>query len=218
MLTSVLPSLPLRQWRPSAAARRVHRICLLVVMSAVAVVHWGAQEGLARKAQNKAAEKAPAAAAAPAGVAEALPAPVIEMRDAILAAVRTGSIDDLKPALQWNEMPPVIAAGKVDDPIAYWKSVSGDGQGRDILAILENLFAAGYAVLPVGRDVENSKLYVWPRFAEMDLSKLKPEDEVQLYRIATPAEVKAMIAKKRWIGYRIAIGAEGTWHSFQKTE
>jgi hypothetical protein len=41
---------------------------------------------------------------------------------------------------------------------------------------------------------------------------------VQLYRIATPAEVKAMIAKKRWIGYRIAIGAEGTWHSFQKTD
>jgi hypothetical protein len=192
-------------------------MCLLVVLTAAAVVHWGAQEGLARKAQtNPAAAKAPAAAQA--GVAEVLPGPVAEMRDAILAAVRTGIIDDLKPALQWNEMPPVIAVGKVDDPIAYWKSVSGDGQGREILAILENLLAAGHTVLPVGRDVENSRLFVWPRFAEMDLSKLKPEDEVQLYRIATPAEVKAMIAKKRWIGYRIAIGAEGTWHSFQKTD
>jgi hypothetical protein len=186
-------------------------------MSVVALVHWGTDEALAQKSRTKPATEKPAAAA-PAPNPDALPGPVAEMRDAILAAVRTGNIDDLKPALQWNEMPPVIAAGKVDDPIAYWKSVSGDGQGREILAILENLLAAGHAVLPVGRDVENSKLYVWPRFAEMDLSKLKPEDEVQLYRIATPAEVKAMIAKKKWLGYRIAIGAEGTWHAFQKSE
>lgn len=192
------------------------RTCLLVVMSVVAIVHWGAPEGLAKKTQNKATTEKPAAATA--SSADALPLPVVEMRDAILAAVRTGNIEDLKPALQWNEMPPVISSGKVDDPIAYWKSVSGDGQGREILAILENTLAAGHTVLPVGRDVENNKLFVWPRFAEMDLSKLKPEDEVQLYRLATPAEVKVMITKKRWTGYRIAIGAEGTWHSFQKGE
>ncbi len=187
----------------------------LLVMTVAALVHWGADDALAQKSRNKPAAEKPAAAAPKTDV---LPGPVMEMRDAILAAVRTGNIDDLKPALQWNEMPPVIAAGKVDDPIAYWKSISGDGQGREILAIIENLLAAGHAVLPVGRDVENNKLYVWPRFAEMDLSKLKPEDEVQLYRIATPAEVKAMIAKKKWLGYRIAIGAEGTWHMFQKSE
>jgi hypothetical protein len=185
-------------------------------MSVAALVHWGADEALAQKARTKPAEKA-AVAVVPAA-ADALPGPVVEMRDAILAAVRTGNIDDLKPALQWNEMPPVVASGKIDDPIAYWKSISGDGQGREILAILDNLLAAGHTVLPVGRDVENSKLFVWPRFAEMDLSKLKPEDEVQLYRIASPAEVKAMITKKRWLGYRIAIGAEGTWHAFQKGE
>jgi hypothetical protein len=185
-------------------------------MSVAALVHWGADEALAQKARNKAAEKAPVAVAPVA--ADALPGPVAEMRDAILAAVRTGNIEDLKPALQWNEMPPVIADSKVDDPIAYWKSVSGDGQGREILAILDNLLAAGHTVLPVGRDVENNKLFVWPRFAEMDLSKLKPEDEVQLYRLAKPAEVTAMIAKKKWLGYRLAIGAEGTWHMFQKAE
>jgi hypothetical protein len=195
------------------------RQSLLVVLTVAALVHWGAAEGLAKKPQKQpAAEKPPAAAAAASTTAEALPVPVAEMRDAILAAVRTGNIEDLKPALQWNEMPPMIATAKVDDPIAYWKSVSGDGQGREILAILENLLAAGHMVLPAGRDVENNKLYVWPRFAEMDLSKLKPEDEVQLYRLATPAEVKAMIAKKRWLGYRLAIGAEGTWHMFQKGE
>jgi hypothetical protein len=200
------------------SARSRVRMRVLVVLTATALVHWGAPEGLAKKPQKQsAAEKAPAAAAAPT-IVEALPAPVAEMRDAILAAVRTGNIEDLKPALQWNEMPPMIATAKVDDPIAYWKSVSGDGQGREILAILENLLAAGHVVLPAGRDVENNKLYVWPRFAEMDLSKLKPEDEVQLYRLATAADVKAMIAKKRWLGYRLAIGAEGTWHAFAKGE
>jgi hypothetical protein len=188
----------------------------LIVMAVLMLVHCGTQEALAQKARSKPAEKA-AGPLAPVAT-DALPAPVMEMRDAILAAVRTGNIDDLKPALQWNEMPPVVATSKIDDPIAYWKSISGDGQGRDILAIIDTLLAAGHTVLPVGRDVENSKLFVWPRFAEMDLSKLKPEDEVQLYRIHTPAEVKVMIAKKRWIGYRIAIGAEGTWHAFQKGE
>jgi hypothetical protein len=191
---------------------------LLLVLAVLALVHCGTQEALAQKAKSKAAEKPAGTTVGPVIAADALPGPVMEMRDAILAAVRTGNLDDLKPALQWNEMPPVVATGKVDDPIAYWKSISGDGQGRDILAIIDILLAAGHAVLPVGRDVENSKLFVWPRFAEMDLSKLRPEDEVQLYRIHTPAEVKVMIAKKRWLGYRIAIGAEGTWHSFQKGE
>jgi hypothetical protein len=206
-----------------SSARPRAPMYLLVVMSVAALVHWGAPEGSAKKAQNKAASEKPAgekAGANPPSVvsADALPLPVVEMRDAILAAVRTGSIEDLKPALQWNEMPPVISSGQVDDPIGYWKSLSGDGQGRDILAMIDSLFAAGHTMLPVGRDVENSRMFVWPRFAEMDLSKLKPEDEVQLYRLATPAEVRAMIAKKRWTGYRLVIGAEGIWHSFQKTD
>jgi hypothetical protein len=216
----------LRSSWSSAAARNAAswartRQCLLVVMSVAALVYWATQEGLARKVENKLATpkgQTAAGASVQAVAAHALPGPVMEMRDAILAAVRTGNIEDLKPALQWNELPPVIATGKVDDPIAYWKSISGDGQGREILAVIDNLLAAGHSVLPVGRDVENSKLFVWPRFAEMDLSKLKPEDEVQLYRLATPTEVKAMIAQKKWLGYRLSIGAEGTWHSFQKGE
>jgi hypothetical protein len=199
-----------------ASSRSRFSALALVVMSVAALVHWVAGEALAQKARNKPADKV-AASVAPVA-ADALPGPVMEMRDALLMAVRSGNIDDLKSAIQWNEMPPVIAAGKIDDPIAYWKSISGDGQGREILAIIDNVLSAGHAVLPVGRDVENSKLFVWPRFAEMDLSKLKPEEEVQLYRLATPAEVKVMIAKKKWLGYRIAIGAEGTWHSFQKGE
>jgi hypothetical protein len=193
------------------------KFTVLVVLSGLALVHWGADEGLARKAPKKPSNEQAATTPSP-PAADALPGGVAEMRDAILAAVRSGNIEDLKPALQWNELPPSVAAAKIDDPIAYWKAQSGDGRGLEILGILDGLFAAGHTVLPVGRDVENSKLYVWPRFAEMDLTKLKPEDEVQLYRLIKPADLKEMIAKKKWLGYRLAIGADGTWHSFQKGE
>jgi hypothetical protein len=217
-------------WKVHPMLRRAKCMILvvrcIVVMTLAVLVHWGypghpgslvvgAAHAQARKAQPKPPAAAPPAAAVG---AEALPGGVIEMRDAILVAVRSGNIEDLKTALAWNELPPVISGTKVDDPIAYWKSISGDGRGLEILATIDAVFAAGHAVLPFGRDVENNKLYVWPRFAEMDLTKLKPEDEVQLYRLATPAAVKEMIAKKRWLGYRLAIGADGTWHSFQKAE
>ena len=32
------------------------------------------------------------------------------------------------------------------------------------------------------------------------------------------AMLKIMREKKQWTWYRLAIGADGTWHSFQKTE
>lgn len=187
---------------------------LIVLMAGFVLVHAGADEAIS---QTRKAGKAAAPAAA-AMSADALPIPVAEMRDGILAAVKSGRIEDLKTPLAWNELPPVIAREKVADPIAYWKQLSGDGEGREILAILAGLIDAGHAILPVGRDVENSKLYVWPRFAEQSLDKLTPEDEVQLYRLVPPAMVKIMRAKKQWTWYRLAIGADGTWHSFQKAE
>ena len=101
---------------------------------------------------------------------------------------------------------------------SFWKQQSADGEGRDILAVLAAIIDAGYTSLPTGRDIENNRLYVWPRFAEMALDKLSPEDEVQLYRLVPPAKVKMMREKKTWTWYRLAIGADGTWHSFQKTE
>jgi hypothetical protein len=189
----------------------------LVLMAACAVVHV---LSIAAAAQTSKAKKKsePAPAAVVSQKSGVLPAPVAEMRDGILEAVRSGRIEDLKVPIAWNELPPTFSTEKIDDPIAYFKTLSTDGEGREILAVLAALLDTPPVVLPTGRDVENSRLYVWPRYAEMALDKLSPEDEVQLYRLIQPSHLKSMREKKRWTWWRLAIGADGTWHSFQKQD
>jgi hypothetical protein len=152
------------------------------------------------------------------GDAKPLPAPVAEMREAILAAARSGRIEELKVPLDWNELKPEIAATNVDDPIAYWKKLSGDGEGREILAVLVNILEMRPAELPLGRDLENNIIYVWPYLAEAKLDQLTPAEEVDLLRLVPPEQAKAMRAAKTWTWWRLAIGADGTWHSFRKQE
>lgn len=197
-------------------ARTVLRVCLLVV-SLVCFVQWLTPQSIV-SAHESSDVPAPAGCTKDAGVTVPLPAPVQEMRDAILAAVRSGNIDDLRPALEWNELRPHVADHPVDDAIAYWKQISGDGEGREILAILAEILDCGYAVLPIGKDIENNLVFVWPALAEADLANLTPQQEVALYRLVKPAEVKAMRESKRWRWWRLAIGADGTWHTFHKAE
>ena len=156
-----------------------------------------------------------------------MPDKVRDMRDAILAAAATGDVEALRTPLEWNELKPEVSARATDDPIAYWRQVSGDGQGREILAILSAVIEAGHAVRQVGgkagvagggKGAAKTEVYVWPRFAEADLDKLSPADEVALYRLIKPAELKAMRQKRRWTWYRLLIGADGTWHSFQRED
>ncbi len=82
----------------------------------------------------------------------------------------------------------------------------------------ERSLDCGYAALPIGNDVENNLVYVWPALAEADLTKLTPQQEVALYRLVSPDQVKTMREAKRWQWWRLAIGADGTWHAFHKAE
>jgi len=200
--------------RPRAAVRNR---ALILLMTALLLVHCSGGDAWGQGARAKRAPEAPAQAK-PMMAREPLPTGVVEMLDGIRAAIKSGRIEDLRPAIAWNELPPVFAAARIDDPILFLKQQSADGEGREMLAILAAIIDAGHAVLPVGRDLENNRLYVWPRFAEMELDKLSREDEVQLYRLLKPAEVKVMREKRKWTWYRLAIGADGTWHSFQKGE
>jgi hypothetical protein len=150
--------------------------------------------------------------------AKPLPAPVEEMRQAILAAAHSGRIEDLAVPLDWNEMKPDLAVTAVADPIAHFRKLSGDGEGREILAILANILEMPPAELPLGKDLENNIIYVWPYLAEKRLDQLTPPEEVDLLRLVSPAEAKAMREKKRWTWWRLTIGADGTWHSFRKEE
>lgn len=145
-----------------------------------------------------------------------LPPLVLEMRDAMLAAVHSGRIEDLKIALELNELRPDLGEGPVDDPIGHWKKASADGAGHEILAIVADLLDAGYAVSRTGADIENNKVFVWPYFAEVPLDTLTPAQIVELMRLTPAAVAKEMIASKRYSHYRIGIGADGTWHFFRK--
>jgi hypothetical protein len=146
-----------------------------------------------------------------------LPGPVADMREAILGAVGSGRIEDLRHAWELNELKPDLGVDLGGgDAIAHWKQISGDGEGREILAALGEILDAGCAVLPLGRDLENNRIYVWPYLAETDLAKLGPAQEVQLLRLVPPAAAKQMRATGKYTHWRLGIGADGTWHFFRR--
>jgi hypothetical protein len=145
-----------------------------------------------------------------------LPAPVQEMREAILGAVKTGRIEELRHAYELNELKPDLGPTAAGDPVAYWKKISGDGEGREILAALAEILETGYVVVPLGPDLENNRVYVWPYFAEVPLDKLTPPQEVELLRLVPPVVAKEMKTARKYTYWRITIGADGTWHSLRK--
>ena len=62
-----------------------------------------------------------------------LPEKVRATLERIRAAARSGDIDELRSALEWNELPPDIGLDKKTDPVEHWKNIStvngqGDGQ------------------------------------------------------------------------------------------
>jgi hypothetical protein len=166
---------------------------------------------------------------------EGLPGAVEDMREAILSAVRSGDIEDLRHAYELNELKPDLGfnlgsdsgshlgsnsesdrSKPIADPVAYWRRISGDGEGREILAILATLLDGGYVSLALGRDLENNRVYVWPYFAEVPLDSLSPAQEVELLRLVPPARAAQMKAAGKYTYWRLAIGADGTWHSFKQ--
>lgn len=148
----------------------------------------------------------------------ALPVPVQEMRDRILAAVRSGQISELQIPIQWNELPPDFGDINARDAIAQFKARSADGEGREILAILGNLLSAPYAIVREGPDIENNKVYIWPYLARTPFQTLGPAEQVLLLGLA-PAHVYTTMKKTGSYPYwSIAIGADGTWHSFRTAD
>jgi len=143
----------------------------------------------------------------------ALPAEVQRMRDAILSAAFSGSIEELRVAVEMNEIPPVLAGKKVADPVAHWKAISGDGEGREILAVLVKLFRTGFARINAGKPDE---MIVWPYFAEVPLKDLTPPQQVELLTLVTAEDFKAMREGGNYTGWRLAISATGVWHSFTR--
>jgi hypothetical protein len=149
---------------------------------------------------------------------ENLPQPVRELRDLMIEAIHTGRIEELRYVYDLNDIKPDLAIPPGSDPVAHWKRISGDGEGREILAALSLVLESGYVILPLGADLENNRLYIWPYFAEVPLGRLTPSQEVELLRLVSPADAKKMQETGRYTFWRIAIGADGSWHSFRKKD
>ena len=98
--------------------------------------------------------------------------PVKRLREQIIEAASTGDPEKLRPIIDANGEPPEFSFNEIDDPIAYLKSLSGDPEGREILAILIEVLDAGYVHVDVGTPEE---MYVWPYFARYPVDKLTPQ-------------------------------------------
>jgi hypothetical protein len=188
----------------------------LFLLMALALVHCVGLTGVGLTQVQRAPERTTSGPLAVKYATADLPAPVQELREAILSAVSTGRIEDLRHAYELNELKPDLAAEPVADPVAYWQRISGDGRGLEVLAALGQILEAGYVALPTGRDLENNKIYVWPYFAEVPLAGLNPAQDVELMRLLGAATALNLRATGRYSWWRIAIGADGVWHSFRK--
>jgi hypothetical protein len=73
-----------------------------------------------------------------------------------------------------------------------------------------NVFSSGFVRSGEGKEA----MYVWPYFAEMDLTKLTPAQEVELYRIVPPAQALEMKKTGKYTYYRAGIAGDGVWHYF----
>jgi hypothetical protein len=140
-----------------------------------------------------------------------LPVPVAKMRAEILKAAASGDIEQMRMPVDLNEIPPMVAKEKTGNLVAHWKSVSGDGQGQEILAELVKLFRTGFVRKP---QKNGGAMYVWPYFAEIPLDELTPSQEVELLTLVSPARMKEMRTRGQYDGYRIGISQDGVWHYF----
>ena len=124
-------------------------------------------ESDAPKSESATPPAPPGAEAPPPGTPEViydfnrLPDEIRDTLQSIVVAAQSGNIDEMLPVLEENELPPMLSATAVSDPIVFWKKASADGQGHDILAAMMNVFSSGFMRKGEGKDV----MYIWPYFA-----------------------------------------------------
>ncbi|ODA67301.1 hypothetical protein A7A08_02048 [Methyloligella halotolerans] len=141
-----------------------------------------------------------------------LPQRVQENLAQIIEAAQTGDLEAMRPVLESNGLKPMVRNGPSTDPIAYWKKRSVDGSGRDILADILNVFSSGFVKI----ERKDSVMYIWPYFAERDLTKLTPVEQVELFRIVPPKQAVKMMKAGKYTGHRAGISDRGILHYFKK--
>jgi hypothetical protein len=144
-------------------------------------------------------------------VDDVLPEQVIRTRNALMRAARSGDFERVRPVLAAVAPQLIFSFGADDDPIAFWKHVSMDGTGRDILADMIKVFSSGFVQLNAGTEDE---IFIWPYHFIYPLEDLTSEQEVELY-LLVPAEYRQhMEDAGGYIGFRAAIRPTGEFVFF----
>jgi hypothetical protein len=144
-----------------------------------------------------------------------LPAPVARMRARIIEAARTGDLDKLVTVMQTNETMPIFSFANERDPVAYWRANYPESGGLEVLSILLEILDMGFVHVDAGTPQD---MYVWPYFAYVPLKELTPPQKVELFKVVTGSDYRAMQDFGAYIFYRLGIAPEGTWHFFVSGE
>lgn len=141
-----------------------------------------------------------------------LPEPVRRMHDLIVEACKSGDIEKLRPLIGSGPSMTQLSLTEIDgDAIDFLKSLSGDSEGQEILAIMEEVLNAGYVHLDAGTPQE---LYVWPYFFALPLDKLDARQRVELFKLVTAGDYDDMKQFGAYIFYRVGIAPDGRWIFF----
>ncbi|OOG66834.1 hypothetical protein B0E45_23665 [Sinorhizobium sp. A49] len=141
-----------------------------------------------------------------------IPAPVARMRELIVEAAASGDIERLRPLLGKGPTQTQVTGVSADeDPIAILKSLSGDQDGVEILAILLDVLSTGFVQVDKGTPQE---AYVWPYFAEKPLASLTAPEKVDLFRLVTAGDFADMEEFGSYNFYRVGIMPDGKWKFF----
>ncbi|MBE7185407.1 MAG: hypothetical protein INR68_13505 [Methylobacterium mesophilicum] len=141
-----------------------------------------------------------------------LPEPVKRTHDQLIEIAKSGDIEKLRPLLGTGDDATQLSVGEVaNDPIEFLKSASGDGNGYEILAILQEILSAGYVHLDAG---DPEELYVWPYFFAVPLDKLDGRQQVELFKLITAGDFEEMKSVGNYIFYRAGITPQGRFAFF----
>jgi len=141
-----------------------------------------------------------------------MPEPARRMRELILEAAATGDPEKLRALLGTGPNATQLAFSEIDtDSIEYLRSISGDGAGQEILAILIDLLNTGFVRIDAGGPNET---YVWPYFVAQPLEGLTAPQKVELLRLVTAGDVEDMKAYGAYNFYRVGISPDGEWRFF----
>lgn len=141
-----------------------------------------------------------------------LPEPVRRMRELIMEACKAGDIEALRPLIGIDPNTTQLSFGGVDgDPIEFLRTISGDDEGHEILAILYEVLGSGYVHLDAG---EPGEIFIWPYFFAVPLETLTPPQRVELFKIVTAGDYEEMKTYGTYNFYRVGISPEGEWLFF----